>query len=114
VQQPLVFRFPKIKEEGWFVVLGDEDSGELLAMRRVGLAIGRTTRTTLVFPSDIEAGSCLCRMKVFLLADSYLGLDQVLELPTQVGGGEAEAGVGVGEYMWEGREPLELTEKATA
>lgn len=70
-------RFPKAKDEGWWLVLGEVDSGELLALKRLGLVRGRT-RTSLSFSSPEEA--CRQIYSIYLISDSYLGLDQQIEL----------------------------------
>ncbi|GIL81339.1 hypothetical protein Vretifemale_10405, partial [Volvox reticuliferus] len=67
-------RFPKVKEEGWYVVVGDTSTRELLALRRVGLEARATVRLRL--PTHNGAGVTLRRVTVYLLSDSYLGLDQ--------------------------------------
>jgi hypothetical protein len=49
-------RFPKLKEEGWWLVLGDAASRELMALRRVSFG-GRGTTVRLAFPRR-GAGEC--------------------------------------------------------
>lgn len=71
-------RFPKPKEEGWWLVIGalkefvddsNNATAELMAMRRV--KIRKETRTELIIP-DMK-GKLLT---LFLISDCYLGLDQ--------------------------------------
>ena len=64
-------RFPKPKLDGWWLVLGCED--ELLALKRVQLHRG-TTRAELQFIAPEEAGQL--DYEVYLISDSYIGLDQ--------------------------------------
>ena len=66
-------------------MLGDAATGELMALKRLSIPIARTTRTRLHFPAVSELGdSPVGRVSVYLLSDSYLGLDRVLEV--DVGG----------------------------
>ncbi len=70
-------RFPKTKDEGWWLVLGEVDSGELLALKRIGNIRGRT-RSSLAFPAPDE--SCRKILTLYLMSDCYLGLDQQFDL----------------------------------
>ncbi len=65
-------RFPKTKEAAWWLVLGDPQSGELLALRR--LSLQRTSKTSLTFPLPDRPGHYTYWL--YLMCDSYLGLDQ--------------------------------------
>ncbi len=73
-------RFPKPKLDGWWLVLGCED--ELLALKRVQLHRG-STRTELQFIAPDEAGELA--YEVFLISDSYIGLDQRHAVSMRVG-----------------------------
>lgn len=64
-------RFPKIKEEGWWLVAMVPGSNELLALKRV--SFGHRTKVTLNVSS--VAGP-LSAVEVRVVCDSYLGLDQ--------------------------------------
>lgn len=70
-------RFPKAKDEGWWLVLGEVDSKELLAVKRLGFIRGRT-RTSLAFSSPDEP--CRQIYSLYLVSDCYLGLDQQIEM----------------------------------
>lgn len=70
-------RFPKAKDEGWWLVLGEVDSKELLAVKRLGFIRGRT-RTSLAFSSPDEP--CRQIYSLYLISDCYLGLDQQVEM----------------------------------
>ena len=74
--------FPKAKEEGWWVVAGDRATRELLAMRRV--SCGRAGTARLRVPRTNAAGRPLERVWVFVVSDSYLGLDQEYEVEVPV------------------------------
>eukprot|EP00118_Oscarella_pearsei_P012973 m.99165 g.99165 ORF g.99165 m.99165 type:complete len:2211 (+) comp37045_c0_seq2:40-6672(+) len=65
--------FPKAKDEGWWLVLGDVESGELVALKRVGF-VRKTTRINLAFYTPETAGRKIYTL--YVMSDSYLGLDQ--------------------------------------
>ncbi|XP_070568490.1 activating signal cointegrator 1 complex subunit 3-like [Ptychodera flava] len=66
-------RFPKVKEEGWWLVLGDIEKQELLALKRVGRVYGRTS-APLAFYTPENTGRVI--YTVYLMSDSYMGVDQ--------------------------------------
>ena len=68
-------RFPKPKMAGWWLVMGEED--ELLALKRVRLDRGRTT-CELQFAAPDEPGEYV--WSVLCVSDSYIGLDQRVEV----------------------------------
>ncbi|GBG84220.1 hypothetical protein CBR_g38192 [Chara braunii] len=65
-------RFPKLKEEGWWLVFGDPTTGELHAIKRVSLIDRLSTRVT-VSKATYERSEGLV---LYLVSDSYIGLDQ--------------------------------------
>lgn len=65
--------FPKQKEEGWWLVLGDAQSGELIALRRI-LFQSKTLTSTLTF--DIPERPGKYEYQLYFISDTYLGLDQ--------------------------------------
>ncbi|KAF5776704.1 putative RNA helicase [Helianthus annuus] len=66
-------RYPKAKEEGWWVVVGDTESNEVLANRRVYLQRkSRVELDNITAPS--EPGEK--RLTLYLMCDSYVGCDQ--------------------------------------
>lgn len=73
----LCSRFSKAKDEGWWVLLGEVDGGELLALKRLGCFSGRS-RVSLAF--TVPNHSCRKIYSVYLISDCYLGLDQQFEL----------------------------------
>jgi pre-mRNA-splicing helicase BRR2 len=66
-------RFPKHVEEGWWLVLGDEEADELLALKRIRFS-NRTT-TKLSFQVCEDPGEM--EITMFLMCDSYMGFDQM-------------------------------------
>ncbi|XP_068188978.1 activating signal cointegrator 1 complex subunit 3 isoform X2 [Antennarius striatus] len=74
-------RFPKSKDEGWFLIFGEVDRRELLAVKRVGFVRSRTT-VSLSFFTPEKTGKCIYTL--YLLSDSYLGLDQQYDIHLNV------------------------------
>jgi pre-mRNA-splicing helicase BRR2 len=72
--------FPKVKREGWWLVVGDTISNTLLAIKRVMLKIRQTVVMDFVAPA--EPGDY--NLTLFLMSDSYLGCDQEYSLPLSV------------------------------
>ena len=83
-------RFPKVKQEGWYVVLGQESSNWIAALKRVSLHGKASLEVTLPLPEDklaraetrtagggapFDANACEA-LTVFLFSDTYVGLDQ--------------------------------------
>lgn len=74
-------RFPKLKDEGWFLVMGEVDRRELLAVKRVGYVRHRTT-VSVAFYTPEKTGRCIYTL--YLMSDSYLGLDQQYDIHLNV------------------------------
>ncbi|GAB4820015.1 hypothetical protein N2152v2_007061 [Parachlorella kessleri] len=83
-------RFPKIKEEGWWVLLGDCETGELHAIKRV--SVGNRTTVRLSFPTHSGRGDPLSAVDLIFVSDSYLGLDQQYRVVVQQGAALAPEG----------------------
>ena len=88
--------YPKVKEEGWWLVLGDRSSHELLALRRV--SFGNTTFAKLSYA--IPDGVTNPDLVVYLMSDCYIGLDQEVEVKlgddgVYLGQGEGEGGADI-------------------
>ncbi|KAJ7961552.1 DExH-box ATP-dependent RNA helicase [Quillaja saponaria] len=65
-------RYPKPKEEGWWLVVGDTKNNLLLAIKRVSLQ--RKLKAKLEFVAPAEAGKK--SYALYFMCDSYLGCDQ--------------------------------------
>uniref|UniRef100_A0A2P2L2Z5 RNA helicase n=1 Tax=Rhizophora mucronata TaxID=61149 RepID=A0A2P2L2Z5_RHIMU len=65
-------RYPKAKEEGWWLVVGDTKTNQLLAIKRVSLQ--RKSKVKLDFAAPAEAGRK--SYTLYFMCDSYLGCDQ--------------------------------------
>ena len=74
-----------MKEEGWYLILGDTSTHELLALKRVSLESHTVVRLSL--PPTNGAGQALKDVTLYLMSDSYLGLDQQYRLELVPGGG---------------------------
>ncbi|XP_024169344.1 DExH-box ATP-dependent RNA helicase DExH14 [Rosa chinensis] len=64
-------RFPKVKNEAWWLVLGNTSTLELYALKRVSFSDHLVTNMEL--PSD---STTLQGMKLILISDCYLGFEQ--------------------------------------
>lgn len=73
-------RYPKPREEGWWLVIGDSSADRLLAIKRV--ALQKRARLKLEFTAAAEAG--MKNYMVYLMSDSYLGCDQEYEFAVNV------------------------------
>ncbi|KAK8597890.1 hypothetical protein V6N13_095285 [Hibiscus sabdariffa] len=65
-------RYPKAREEGWWLVVGDTKSNQLLAIKRVSFQ--RKAKVMLGFDAPTEAAKKAYTL--YFMCDSYLGCDQ--------------------------------------
>ncbi|CAK8540099.1 unnamed protein product [Lathyrus sativus] len=65
-------RYPKAKEEGWWLVVGDTKTNMLLAIKRVSLQ--RKLKAKLEFTAPADAGKK--SYVLYFMCDSYMGCDQ--------------------------------------
>lgn len=68
-------RFPKVKNEAWFLILGNAATSELFTLKRVSFSKHLTTH--------MELSSAITDLKetnLFLVSDCYLGVEQVHSL----------------------------------
>ncbi|KAK1284246.1 hypothetical protein QJS10_CPB21g01301 [Acorus calamus] len=65
-------RYPKVKEEGWWLVVGDSGSNQLVAVKRVSLQRRSTVKLDFDAPSEPGEKS----YTLYFMCDSYLGCDQ--------------------------------------
>uniref|UniRef100_A0A8C5LGL3 Activating signal cointegrator 1 complex subunit 3 n=1 Tax=Jaculus jaculus TaxID=51337 RepID=A0A8C5LGL3_JACJA len=70
-------RFPKSKDEGWFLILGEVDKKELIALKRVGY-IRNHHDVSLSFYTPETPGRYI--FTLYLMSDCYLGLDQQYDI----------------------------------
>lgn len=64
--------YPQQKMENWWLVVGEESTNSLLAIKRV--TIGRKLEIRLEFAAPSTAGQH--DLKLYLMSDSYVGVDQ--------------------------------------
>lgn len=74
-------RFPKPKDEGWFLTLGNQENGELLALKRVGYKSNRNSHP-LIFNAPSTLGRVI--YTIYFISDGYIGLDQQYNIQLEV------------------------------
>eukprot|EP00898_Chlorokybus_atmophyticus_P007000 jgi/Chlat1/7300/Chrsp58S06941 len=79
-------RYPKVKEEGWWLVVGDPKNNTLHAIKRVSLQT--RSKLKLDFAAPSKAGKY--DYTLFFMCDSYMGCDQEYEFSLDFKEGEAE------------------------
>jgi hypothetical protein len=80
--------FPKEVDESWFILLGDVEHEEVLALKRVGAIRGAATTATVTFVAPETPGKY--KYTVYIVSQTYVGLDQQYEVEFEVAEG-AEA-----------------------
>ena len=65
--------FPKPVDESWWLVIGNEETGELVALKRLGPIVKATTTTVTFYTPDTEGQHSY---SLYLMSATYLGLDQ--------------------------------------
>eukprot|EP00741_Cyanophora_paradoxa_P005239 tig00000865_g5079.t1 len=74
--------YPKQKEEGWWLVVGDPKGNSLLSIKRVAVPPGRKTKIKLDFTAPAAPGDY--DLTLYLMCDSYTGCDQEYEFKLSV------------------------------
>lgn len=69
--------FPKPKDEGWILVVGNIETREVIALKRVPCVRGRTS-TQMAFYTPEREGRVIYTL--YLMSDAYLGLDQQFDI----------------------------------
>ncbi|GMJ00040.1 hypothetical protein like AT5G61140 [Hibiscus trionum] len=64
-------RFPKVKDEAWWLILGNTSTAELYALKRVSFSDRLVTHMDL--PADVTSFQ---GMKLIMVSDCYLGFEQ--------------------------------------
>ena len=80
-------KYPKPKDESWLLVVGDVEGRELCALKRVSGVRGSSRQNLVITPT--KPGRHI--YTVYVMSDSYLGLDQQYNVPLEAygeGGGE--------------------------
>lgn len=77
--------FPKPQYESWWLVLGDTDMDELVALKRISMRNGPNetlvdkVNTYLTIDAPPQLGKH--EYTLFVMSDGYLGLDQIVTIP---------------------------------
>ena len=74
-------RYGKPKDEGWFLVLGEVDNREVIALKRVGYLRGRN-KVPVAFYTPESPGRVMYTL--YLMSDCYLGMDQQFDICLEV------------------------------
>uniref|UniRef100_A0A182NQQ9 Activating signal cointegrator 1 complex subunit 3 n=1 Tax=Anopheles dirus TaxID=7168 RepID=A0A182NQQ9_9DIPT len=94
-------KFPKGKDEGWFLTLGHQAEGEVVALKRCVYRNNRSTHQ-LCFYAPSRTGRCI--YTVYLLSDGYIGLDQQYNIQFEVvpppAGGKDEVQQALDKGFW--------------
>ena len=70
-------KFPKPKDEGWWVILGITDTGELVALKRLG-QLRTKSHCSLSFTASHLPERRI--YTVYLISDCYFGIDQQYDI----------------------------------
>jgi len=80
--------YPKPKDEGWWLVVGNPSANELKAIKRVTFGADATAK--LEFDAPEKAGDYTWELS--LMCDSWMGCDQEFEVSFSVAEDEDESG----------------------
>jgi activating signal cointegrator complex subunit 3 len=83
-------KFPKSKDEGWILVLGEIETQEVIALKRIGYVRSKS-KIPLSFYTPEVPGRVIYTL--YVMSDSYLGLDQQYDMCLQVQESSLEAQV---------------------
>lgn len=78
--------FPQKREEGWWVVIGDNKSNSLLSIRRLTLQQKAKVKLDFVAPSPGHYN-----YTIFFMSDAYMGCDQEYKFSIDVKEGESDS-----------------------
>lgn len=78
--------FPQKREEGWWVVIGDNKSNSLLSIRRLTLQQKAKVKLDFVAPSPGHYN-----YTIFYMSDAYMGCDQEYKFSIDVKEGESDS-----------------------
>lgn len=80
-------RYPQVKAEGWWLVVGDPAKNELISIKRVAMKKDEMKVSLDFVPS--KQGTF--RYKLYLMSDSYIGCDQEFDIELDVAEGMDES-----------------------
>lgn len=75
-QKVIISYFPKAKEASWFLIVANQATSEILAMKRVNFNRYSSKNLTLALPEDFLEE----KLELYLMSDSYIGLDQFYQI----------------------------------
>lgn len=78
-------RYPKRKDEGWWLVIGDTKSRKLMSVKRVPLQHAAKVKLEFEAPDDMGKYKFL----LYFMCDSYMGCDQEYEINVDVKEGQS-------------------------
>ena len=74
-------RFPKPKDENWFLTIGNQENGELIGLKRVHYKLARSSHHLVLSPLS-NLGRVI--YTVYFISDGYIGLDQQYNVQLEV------------------------------
>ncbi|KAL7033852.1 hypothetical protein ACKWTF_007745 [Chironomus riparius] len=74
-------RFPKPKDENWFLTIGNQENGELIGLKRVNYKSARSSHHLVLSPLS-NIGRVI--YTVYFISDGYIGLDQQYNVQLEV------------------------------
>lgn len=74
-------KFPKGKDEGWFLTLGSQSNNELIAMKRIVYRSNRSSHQ-LCFTAPSKKGRVIYTL--YLISDGYIGFDQQYDIQFEI------------------------------
>lgn len=80
--------YPRKKDEGWWVVLGDPKEKTLLAIKRTTLQKRAQVKLDFSPPSTMPVGKA--QLKLYVMCDSYAGVDQEYDIEVSITEGSDE------------------------
>ena len=73
-------RYPASKGEGWWLVVGDTNTNNLLSIKR--FTLNKETKVKLEFTAPDDPGDY--NFTLYLMSDSYMGCDQEYDVSVTV------------------------------
>lgn len=71
----------RIKEEGWFIIIGLQSTDEILSFKRQRIPLCRSSTKVTIFPPEAPGEYVFT---FYLMSDSYIGLDQQYDLTFKI------------------------------
>lgn len=71
-QKVLISHFPKSKDASYFLIIGNPETNDILAIKRVSFNRFTSKNVTIALPQNFMTQ----KLELHLMCDSYIGLDQ--------------------------------------